>query len=166
MLCTNHLICGGQGSWLSMRVFGRGFCAKCRDSVGCKEVRAVDGYDIQACPSCMDDRGLQLYKFPIGNCGHVMCASCCGQGLYWDERDYHLDPHTFGGPKCPNWCKNPPVGKQCACKKRLELMKTWEAQDFRAHKQWQHAQASSVRNWCLINGVRQCPVCFQDSLCM
>jgi len=115
----------------------------------------------EECAVCNETENKKV-RFPA-DCGHLFCAPCSRNILFWDEERYHLSPVPFGCPPCPNDCINPLKGKQCRCEEYDEILDRWERDYPENYQEYNDAEDLSIElsetTPGSVFGSRRCPLC-------
>lgn len=156
--CANHAFCECTttvgcpfcttcGSWAEAGGFGFG---RLEFEDNTKQEECVVCYDVPAC----------FMQFPT-RCGHAFCIPCSRSMLFFDEGRYHLSVESYGGPACPNGCKNPGRGLQCDCEARYAAEDDWEYEHPALYNAWQHDEEDSIAlgETGSVYGQCICPMC-------
>lgn len=97
----------------------------------------------EQCPVCMDMN--QDFCKIFLTCGHKVCELCFMKMYFWDHTKHHLSVSSYGGPICPEGCKNPDKGKQCCCKTYAnKILDEWYNECPGQYASWAAAVIESV----------------------
>ena len=141
--CENYSLCQNMIPNIN---FQSDYCMQCGDwfKLGFGWNKLEFSGEEKECKSCK--KSTKQLKFPT-ECGHWVCVDCFRDSLFWDERRYHLNPTSFGGPSCPNNCNNPVKGAQCYCDEYYgdnSVIENWGIEDPINYELWQEAESESI----------------------